>query len=80
MTAVVLFVLAAVMSTPTRERAICDAGLKAFSFDSGLPVAWRRDDLVYRKASDEHGVLITAASTNRLCSKRRSPSPGVLRA
>jgi D-serine deaminase-like pyridoxal phosphate-dependent protein len=56
-----LFVLAAVMSTPTRERAICDAGLKAFSFDSGLPVAWRRDDLVYRKASDEHGVLEVAA-------------------
>jgi D-serine deaminase-like pyridoxal phosphate-dependent protein len=59
-----LFVLAAVMSTPTRERAICDAGLKAFSFDSGLPVAWRRDDLVYRKASDEHGVLEVAAGAS----------------
>ena len=52
-----LFVVAAVMSTPTRERAICDAGLKAFSFDSGLPVVHGRADLAYRKASDEHGVL-----------------------
>ena len=52
-----LFVLAAVMSVPTQGRAICDAGLKAFSFDSGLPFVWKRDDLAYRKASDEHGVL-----------------------
>lgn len=52
-----LFVLAAVMSVPAPGRAICDAGLKAFSFDSGLPLVWRRDDLAYRKASDEHGVL-----------------------
>ena len=52
-----LFVLAAVMSAPAQGRAVCDAGLKAFSFDSGLPLVWRREDLVYRKASDEHGVL-----------------------
>jgi 3-hydroxy-D-aspartate aldolase len=45
------------MSVPTPSRAICDAGLKAFSFDSGLPVVHGRSDLVYRKASDEHGVL-----------------------
>jgi len=52
-----LFVLASVMSVPAPARAICDAGLKAFSFDSGLPVVHGRSDLVYRKASDEHGVL-----------------------
>jgi D-serine deaminase-like pyridoxal phosphate-dependent protein len=52
-----LFVLASVMSVPTPSRAICDAGLKAFSFDSGMPVVHGRSDLVYRKASDEHGVL-----------------------
>lgn len=52
-----LFVLAAVMSVPTATRAICDAGLKAFSFDSGLPLVHGREDLAYRKASDEHGVL-----------------------
>ena len=56
-----LFVQAAVMSVPAPARAICDAGLKAFSFDSGLPVVHGRDDLVYRKASDEHGVLEVVA-------------------
>lgn len=52
-----LFVLASIMSVPAPGRAICDAGLKAFAFDSGLPLVHGRDDLVYRKASDEHGVL-----------------------
>lgn len=52
-----LFVLAAVMSVPSTSRAVCDAGLKAFSFDAGLPLVHARADLAYRKASDEHGVL-----------------------
>jgi D-serine deaminase-like pyridoxal phosphate-dependent protein len=56
-----LFVQAAIMSVPAPSRAICDAGLKAFSFDSGLPLVHGRSDLVYRKASDEHGVLEVAA-------------------
>jgi D-serine deaminase-like pyridoxal phosphate-dependent protein len=52
-----LFVLAGVMSVPARERAVVDAGLKAFSFDSGLPLVHDRPGIEYRKASDEHGVL-----------------------
>ncbi|MFO1281404.1 MAG: DSD1 family PLP-dependent enzyme [Burkholderiales bacterium] len=52
-----LFVLAAVMSTPASGKAVCDAGLKAFAFDSGPPQVHGRRDLAYRKASDEHGVL-----------------------
>jgi D-threonine aldolase len=52
-----LYVLASVMSTPVRERAIVDAGLKAFSFDSGLPLVHGRAGAYYFKASDEHGVL-----------------------
>src|SRR4051812_17749023 len=52
-----LYVLASVMSTPTPERAIVDAGLKAFSFDSGLPLVHAREGAEYVKASDEHGVL-----------------------
>lgn len=55
-----LFVLATVMSTPVRERAIVDAGLKAFSFDSGLPAVHDRPGAAYVKASDEHGVLAIA--------------------
>jgi D-serine deaminase-like pyridoxal phosphate-dependent protein len=56
-----LFVLAAVMSAPVRERAIVDAGLKAFAFDSGPPLVYGAQGLTYAKASDEHGVLAVAA-------------------
>ena len=52
-----LFVIAGVMSVPTPERAIVDAGLKAFAFDSGLPLVHGRGGVEYTKASDEHGVL-----------------------
>ena len=45
------------MSTPAPGRAIVDAGLKAFSFDSGLPLVHGRAGAEYVKASDEHGVL-----------------------
>lgn len=52
-----LYVLASVMSVPSAERAIVDAGLKAFAFDSGLPLVHERTGAEYVKASDEHGVL-----------------------
>ena len=45
-------------ATDLLERAIVDAGLKAFSFDSGLPVV-ADGTAEYIKASDEHGVLKT---------------------
>ena len=55
-----LFVVASVMSTPASDRAIIDAGLKAFAFDSGLPLVHARGGAEYVKASDEHGVLRTS--------------------
>jgi D-threonine aldolase len=55
-----LFVLAGVMSVGA-DRAIVDAGLKAFAFDSGLPIVHGDPRFVYAKASDEHGVLTIAA-------------------
>ena len=55
-----LFVLATVMSVPARERAVVDAGLKAFAVDSGLPEVYGVRGLTYVKASDEHGVLEVA--------------------
>jgi len=55
-----LFVLASVMSAPAPDRAIVDAGLKAFAFDSGLPQVHDRAGIEYVKASDEHGVLRVA--------------------
>jgi len=51
-----LFVVAGVMSVGG-GRAIVDAGLKAFAFDSGLPLVHGHAGLAYTKASDEHGVL-----------------------
>jgi D-serine deaminase-like pyridoxal phosphate-dependent protein len=55
-----LYVAATVMSVPARERAIVDAGLKAFAMDSGLPVVHAAHGLDFVGASDEHGVLRVA--------------------
>jgi 3-hydroxy-D-aspartate aldolase len=52
-----LFILTSVMSHAKAEKAICDAGLKAQSVDSGLPVIYGRTDVKYVKCSDEHGVI-----------------------
>jgi 3-hydroxy-D-aspartate aldolase len=49
-----LFVLSTVMSRPSAEVAIVDAGLKASSVDSGLPLVYKKN-LQYTRASDEHG-------------------------
>jgi 3-hydroxy-D-aspartate aldolase len=61
-----LFVYATVMSTPSRERAVLDAGLKAFSVDSGMPRLFERSDAEYVRASDEHGILRLAESNQPL--------------
>lgn len=52
-----LFLLTSVMSHAKPDKAIVDAGLKAQSVDSGLPVVFGRDDVEYVKCSDEHGVV-----------------------
>ena len=52
-----LFILTSVMSRAKPGKAIVDAGLKAQSVDSGLPVIFGRDDVRYVKCSDEHGVV-----------------------
>lgn len=52
-----LFILTSVMSHAKAELAVVDAGLKAQSLDSGLPVIYGRDDVEYFKCSDEHGVI-----------------------
>lgn len=51
------FILTQVMSHTKADKAICDAGLKAQSVDSGLPFIYGRDDVKYIKCSDEHGVI-----------------------
>jgi 3-hydroxy-D-aspartate aldolase len=52
-----LFVYASIMSKAKKDEAVCDAGLKALSADSGFPVIHGRTDLAYIKWSDEHGVI-----------------------
>ncbi|MSP88589.1 MAG: DSD1 family PLP-dependent enzyme [Alphaproteobacteria bacterium] len=61
-----LFVLATVMSRPTDDRALCDAGHKAASVDSGFPVIHGFDEAEYVRAADEHGLLSLKRPTNRL--------------
>jgi D-serine deaminase-like pyridoxal phosphate-dependent protein len=45
------------MSRPSAALAIVDAGLKASSVDSGMPLVWKRPGLAYAGASDEHGKI-----------------------
>ena len=52
-----LFLLTQVMSQPVPGRAVCDAGLKSQSMDSGLPLVFGRTDLAYVQCSDEHGTI-----------------------
>jgi hypothetical protein len=61
-----LFVWATVMSRPTEDGAIVDAGLKALAFDSGPPLVCDEPAATYERASDEHGRLAVSAATNRL--------------
>lgn len=52
-----LFILTAVMSHAKPDAAICAAGLKVQSVDSGLPVIHGRNDVSDVSCSDEHGVI-----------------------
>ena len=64
-----LFVYTSVMSHTKSTIAICDAGLKALSVDSGLPKIFGRDDLEYIKCSDEHGVVADPENVLRINDK-----------
>jgi len=52
-----LFILSTVMSRPLPARAVCDAGHKASSCDSGFPRVADLSGATYVGASDEHGVI-----------------------
>ncbi|MDO1530043.1 DSD1 family PLP-dependent enzyme [Fulvimonas sp. R45] len=66
-----LFVLTSVMSRAKPGQAVCDAGLKVLSLDSGLPVVHGRDDVAYVNASDEHGVIVDRRGVLRINEKLR---------
>jgi len=61
-----LFVLASVISTPTAERAIVDAGLKSYSAEKGPPWVHGLEDVELTAVSDEHGKLILGPKAKRL--------------
>lgn len=64
-----LFIWTSIMSKTKKEVAICDAGLKAQSVDSGLPVIFGRTDIEYIKCSDEHGVIADPSNVLKLNDK-----------
>jgi D-serine deaminase-like pyridoxal phosphate-dependent protein len=66
-----LYIWTTVMSTPAPGRAVVDAGLKAHSVDSGMPLVVGMPGVEYAKASDEHGVLRVAAGAPALGAKLR---------
>jgi len=66
-----LFLLTSVMSHAKADKAICDAGLKVQSVDSGLPVIFGRTDVKYVKCSDEHGVIEDPAGVLKVNDKLR---------
>lgn len=60
-----LFVYATIMSMPVAERAVIDAGLKAFTFESGPPEVMGLAGALYERPSDEHGGLNLTACNHR---------------
>jgi 3-hydroxy-D-aspartate aldolase len=66
-----LFVLTSIMSNTISGQAVCDAGLKSHSIDSGLPELFGRNDLKYAEASDEHGVITDPDDTLHINQKLR---------
>lgn len=61
-----LFVLTTVMSVPTAERAILDAGLKSYSGEKGMPWLHDRPDLEVFGIADEHSKVRLSAESTRL--------------
>lgn len=66
-----LFILTSVMSHVKPGQAVCDAGLKAQSVDSGLPVIFGRADVEYVQCSDEHGVIADPKSALKINDRLR---------
>ena len=60
-----LFAYATVMSMTDPARAVIDAGLKTFSFESGPPTVPDFAGAIYERPSDEHGSLNLAQCNTR---------------
>ncbi len=71
-----LFILTTVISAAAPGRAVCDAGLKAMSLESGLPVVFGDNGVTYIKATDEHGQLQLAPDIKIALGHRLRLVPG----
>ncbi len=71
-----LYVWTTVMSRPTVQRAVVDAGLKASSIDSGMPRVADHPGVEFVKASDEHGVLQLSGGANLTVGAKLKLIPG----
>lgn len=65
-----LFVLAQVISVAP-GRSVVDAGLKAMSGESGVPLVWGEPGLVCTGLSDEHATIADPSGRLRLCDRIR---------
>ncbi|MFW7523823.1 DSD1 family PLP-dependent enzyme [Vibrio ostreicida] len=52
-----LKVLSTVVSHPTSQRAVIDAGMKCLSIDLGMPKVEGNSQLTYQTGGDEHGII-----------------------
>lgn len=66
-----LFVASSVMSIAKPGQAVVDAGLKAMSMESGLPLVFGQDSVDYVEASDEHGTIADPEGTLRINDRLR---------
>ncbi len=64
-----LTILSTVISRPTSERAVVDAGLKSLSIDSGMAEPQGLPGVTYRPGGDEHGILTWHEGTQTPSSK-----------
>lgn len=71
-----LFVLTTVMSRAQAGQAVVDAGLKAHSVDSGMPLVAGVPGTAYTRASDEHGVIEFAGNVSLALGDRVRLVPG----
>jgi len=71
-----LFVLTSVISSAAPGRAVCDAGLKSLTAESGLPVTYEAPGVTYVKATDEHGTLELSADAQVRPGDRLKLIPG----
>lgn len=62
-----LTVLVTIISRPTHQRAIVDAGKKSLTTEFGLPEVYDVDGLQLRSLSEEHGALAITGSDGRQC-------------